>query len=48
MFRTRFHKSLTEWLVIGGIVLGLSGLLAQAVHKVSATANQQRLATRSR
>jgi hypothetical protein len=48
MFHARFQKSLTEWLVIAGVVLGLSGLLAHAVHKVSVTADQQRLAARSR
>jgi hypothetical protein len=48
MFRTRFHKSLLEWLVIAGVVFGLCGLLAHAVQKVSAAANQHRLATRSR
>ncbi len=48
MLRTLFQKSLIEWLVIVGVLLGLSGLLTHAVHKVSAAANQQRLAAQTR
>jgi hypothetical protein len=48
MLRTLSQKSLIEWLVIAGVLLGLSGLLAHAIHKVSAAANQQTLAARSR
>jgi hypothetical protein len=48
MLRTRSQKSLIEWLVIAGVLLGLSGLLAHAVHKVSAAANEQRHAAQTR
>ncbi len=48
MLRTLSQKPLIEWLVIAGVLLGLSGLLAHAVHKVSAAANEQRLAAHAR
>jgi hypothetical protein len=42
MTRTRSGKSLTEWLVIFAVLLGLSGMLARTVQKVHAVTDHGR------